>query len=91
MLADRAAPGPYNVCRGEAYRVADLLDILVSLAKTTFRIQPDPARMRPSDNPLVLGSAARLFADTGWAPVIPIEQTLLDLLDSWRGRVATGR
>jgi GDP-4-dehydro-6-deoxy-D-mannose reductase len=89
MLVDRGGPGPYNVCRGEAYRVADLLDILVSLAKTTFRIQPDPARMRPSDNPLVLGSAARLAADTGWAPVIPIERTLRDLLDSWRGRVVS--
>ena len=26
----------------------------------------------------------RLTADTGWTPVIPIEQTLADLLDYWR-------
>lgn len=91
LLVGLGKPGPYNVCRGQAYRVSDLLDTLVSLAQATFRIQPDPSRMRPSDNPIVLGSAARLTADTGWTPVIPIEQTLRDLLDSWRSRVASGR
>ena len=48
------------------------------------RIEIDPARLRPSDNPIVLGSHARLTAETGWTPAIPIEQTLADLLDYWR-------
>jgi len=25
--------------------------------------------------------------DTGWQPVIPLEQSLRDLLDEWRARV----
>jgi GDP-4-dehydro-6-deoxy-D-mannose reductase len=48
------------------------------------RIELDPSRLRPSDNPVILGSHARLTADTGWRPEIPIEQTLSDLLDHWR-------
>jgi nucleoside-diphosphate-sugar epimerase len=36
---------------------------------------------------VVLGSAARLEADTGWQPSIPIEQTLDDLLGYWREQV----
>lgn len=87
MLVEHGRPGPYNVCSGRAHRVSDLLDLLVSLSRVTFRVQPDPSRMRPSDNPVVLGSAARLTADTGWRPQIPIEQTLRDLLESWRKRV----
>jgi GDP-4-dehydro-6-deoxy-D-mannose reductase len=72
------------VCRGQAYRVGDLLDILLSLASVAVDVQTDPARLRPSDNPVVLGSHARLTRDTGWTPSIAIEQTLADILDYWR-------
>lgn len=75
---------PYNVCRGQAFRVGDLLEILLRRARVPIAVEPDPARMRPSDNPMVLGCAARIRAETGWQPRIPIEQTLDDLLDFWR-------
>ena len=84
-LAEAGQPGrPYNVCCGRAYSMRALLDILVSLARVRVRVEVDPARLRPSDNPVILGSHARLTADTGWTPMIPIEQTLADLLDHWR-------
>jgi GDP-4-dehydro-6-deoxy-D-mannose reductase len=83
------AKQPYNVCSGRAYRIADLLEILISVAQTKIRIETDPARLRPSDTPIVLGSYARLEADTGWRPQIPIEQTLTNLLDYWRGLTQT--
>jgi GDP-4-dehydro-6-deoxy-D-mannose reductase len=84
-LAERGTPlRPYNVCSGRAYRMRDLLDILVSKARVRVTIEVDRARLRASDNPIVLGSHARLTADTGWQPEIPIEKTLADLLDYWR-------
>ena len=89
-LVARGTPGrPYNVCRGIAYRVRDLLDILLSLARVSVRVETDPARLRPSDNPIILGDRRRVTAETGWEPEIPIERTLADLLDDWRRRVAT--
>jgi GDP-4-dehydro-6-deoxy-D-mannose reductase len=75
---------PYNVCSGRAYRIADLMTMLVSQARVEIRIETDASRLRPSDTPVVLGSFAQLEADTGWRPRIPIEQTLGDLLDYWR-------
>jgi len=75
---------PYNVCSGTAHRIGDLLDALIAMAHVRVSIEPDPARMRPSDNPVVLGDRARVLADVGWAPRIPIEQTLRDLLDDCR-------
>jgi GDP-4-dehydro-6-deoxy-D-mannose reductase len=75
---------PYNVCSGRAHTMRRLLDMLLSLARVRVRVEIDPARLRPSDNPVILGSHARLTADTGWTPVIPIEQTLADLLEHWR-------
>lgn len=76
---------PYNVCSGRAYSMRSLLDILLSHARVQVRVEVDPTRLRPSDNPVILGSHARLTEDTGWTPAIPIEQTLSDLLDYWRG------
>jgi GDP-4-dehydro-6-deoxy-D-mannose reductase len=86
-LADAGVPGrPYNVCSGRAYRMRDILDILLSLARVRVRVELDPERLRPSDNPIIVGSHQRLTADTGWTPEIPIERTLSDLLDDWRHR-----
>jgi GDP-4-dehydro-6-deoxy-D-mannose reductase len=82
---------PYNVCTGIAYRVGDLLERLLGLARRPVKVEPDPARMRPSDNPLVLGDPSRILAETGWRAEIPIERTLADLLDWWRVEVHTGQ
>jgi GDP-4-dehydro-6-deoxy-D-mannose reductase len=90
LLIHRGTPGqPYNVCSGRAYRIADLLDILISRAQAKITVETDPERLRPSDTPMVLGSYARLERDTGWRPHIPIEQTLSNLLDYWRGLTRT--
>ena len=90
LLIERGEPGkPYNVCSGRAYRISELLDMLVASARVRIDIETDPARLRPSDTPMLLGSPGRLLADTGWRPQIPIERTLADLLDYWRGVTST--
>jgi GDP-4-dehydro-6-deoxy-D-mannose reductase len=84
-LAERGTPGrAYNVCSGQAYRMRDLLDRLVARAHVTVTVEPDPARFRPNDTPLLLGDLSRIRTATGWEPRVPIEQTLHDLLDYWR-------
>jgi GDP-4-dehydro-6-deoxy-D-mannose reductase len=50
-------------------------------------IKVDPARLRPSDVPVLVGDPTRLRAATGWEPRISLEQTLRDLLEDWRRRV----
>jgi GDP-4-dehydro-6-deoxy-D-mannose reductase len=91
LLMEKGHAGrPYNVCRGEAFRVGDLLEALVSQSKTAIEIRTDPARLRPSDTPVLLGDPSRLKQDTGWVPQVPIEQTLRDLLDYWR-QIVSGK
>ena len=88
-LVDRGqAHLPYNVCSGRTRTMRELLDLLLSLSRVRVRVDIDPSRLRPSDNPIIAGSHDRLTRDTGWLPEIPIEQTLGDLLDHWRVRVA---
>ncbi len=89
-LAQGGVPGRvYNICSGTAHRVGDLLERLLRMARTRVTVRTDPARLRPSDNPVVLGDFSRLEADTGWRPSIPIETTLADLLGWWRERLAS--
>jgi GDP-4-dehydro-6-deoxy-D-mannose reductase len=91
LILERGTPGrPYNVCCGQAYRISDLIEILLRIARIRIRIQTDPDRLRPSDTPVVLGDFGRLERDTGWRPSVPIEQTLADLLDHWRTAIAVG-
>jgi GDP-4-dehydro-6-deoxy-D-mannose reductase len=84
-LADRGSPGAaYNVCSGRAYRMRDLLETLVAQARVEVEIRTDPGRLRPNDTPLLLGDPSRIRQATGWEPLVPIAQTLTDLLDYWR-------
>jgi GDP-4-dehydro-6-deoxy-D-mannose reductase len=82
------AARPYNVCSGQAYRIRDLLDRLVARSRIPIRVELDPARLRPSDNPIIAGNRSRIGSETGWEPRIPIQQTLDDLLDYWRAQTA---
>jgi GDP-4-dehydro-6-deoxy-D-mannose reductase len=87
LVVLRGAPArPYNVCSGRAYRVRDLLDSLTRLSRIPIRVETDPERLRPSDNPIIAGDRSRISAETGWQPRIPIERTLDDLLHYWRAR-----
>ena len=88
MLMARGTPGrPYNVCSGAAHRIGDVLDALLALATVPIAIRQDPARARPSDNPVLLGDRSRITTELGWAPRRPLSETLSDLLDYWRGVV----
>ncbi len=77
----------YNVSSGRGYSIQYLLDTLLSYSTATIDVRQDPARMRPSDVPRRVGDFGKLHAHTGWQPVIPFEQSLLDILNDWRQRM----
>lgn len=81
LLLVHGEPGKaYNVCRGEAVLVSDLLRQLMRIAEVEVPVWADPARARPADVPTHVGNPERLRALTGWEPEIPLDQTLADVL-----------
>ena len=91
LLMREGEPGEvYNVCTGVDLAVQDLADQLLAQATIPLRFETDPALLRPVEVPVLRGSHDRLTAATGWEPEIPISQTLTDLLEDWRARVAAG-
>ena len=87
VLAQQGVSGEvYNVGSGKARPIHAILDLLLDASRVPIRVEPDPERMRPSDVPRVVCDASKLAACTGWAPTIPFEQTIADVLDDWRAR-----
>jgi len=89
LILERGIPGrPYNVCSGRAVTIRHLLDLLIARARCPVTVKIDPARYRPNDNPILLGDPSRLRDELGWTPEIPLERTVDDLLEYWRGRTS---
>jgi GDP-4-dehydro-6-deoxy-D-mannose reductase len=87
MIVEKGVAGrAYNVCSGRAIAVRELLDMMLARARVPIEVKIDSARYRPNDAPLLLGDPARIRDELGWAPQIPIEQTIDDLLQYWRSQ-----
>jgi GDP-4-dehydro-6-deoxy-D-mannose reductase len=82
--------GAFNVCSGRSTSVAEIVEIVGAHARVPVRHEVDPARLRAHDARTMRGSHARLAEATGWRPEIPLDQTVRDTLDWWRGRLAEG-
>lgn len=78
----------YNLGSGEAVSIERILRILVGLARVPVKTELDPERVRAGDATVLALDASAFRARTGWAPKIPLERSLADLLDHWRGVVA---
>ena len=87
LALEKGEPGEvYNIASGRAWTIREMLDLLLGMSKAKIKIEEDPARMRPSDVPVLLGDASKFRDRTGWTPEIPFERTMTDLLAYWRER-----
>ncbi len=77
----------YNLCSGQPINMAEVLDKLRQISKLSLKVKADPSKLRPSDLPVLYGDYTRFKAATGWEPAIPLETSLLDLLEYWRAKV----
>lgn len=88
LALTQGQPGEvYNIGSGVGRTIQELLSTLLSFSRVDLQIEPDPARMRPSDVPISICDASRLRSVTGWQPQISFEQSLHDILDDWRQRI----
>jgi GDP-4-dehydro-6-deoxy-D-mannose reductase len=89
LLAKRGVNGEiYNVCSGKARTLRDLVQFLIGLSKCPIEIRVDPSLERPLDIPLLVGSPEKLIALTGWKPMISLEDSLRDLYNELKIRLA---
>lgn len=78
----------YNIGGAETLTVGAILDALLSFSTASdVVVEVDPARLRPLDADLQIPNVSKFVEATGWAPEIPFEVTMRDLLDYWRDRL----
>jgi GDP-4-dehydro-6-deoxy-D-mannose reductase len=92
LLLDRSVPGgTYNVASGDAVPLKRVVDLLVEAAGVPIKVERDPERIRPAEVRVVAGDASELRVATGWEPTIPLEETLVDMLEAAQQAVEPAR
>ncbi len=88
LALTRGEPGEvYNIGGGAVVSIGEVLAMLLALSSRAIAVEPNPGLMRPSDVPLFVADSTRLREATGWAPTIPFERSLQDILDWWRAQL----
>lgn len=77
----------YNVGRGHAVRIREILNKLISMSNILVKIKSEKIFLRPSDIPILEVDYSKFKKATGWSPKIPLSQTLEDTLEYWREKV----
>ncbi|MGB9719977.1 MAG: GDP-mannose 4,6-dehydratase [bacterium] len=89
LALKKGTPGEvYNIASGKGVKIKELLNTMLKMTNCNLKVIQDPARMRPSDVELLVGSNEKFKSTTGWQPEIPFEKTIKDLLDYWRSRIS---
>lgn len=87
LIAEKGRPGEvYNVGSGTTHSAREILDRLRSMARCEIPVEQDPAKMRPSDTPVICCDHGKLTQDTGWEPEYELGAILQDALEDWRSR-----
>ena len=87
-LVQAGVPGEtYNVGSGNAQEIRQILELIVSLSDVEITVETDPNKIRPVDVPIIEADITKVNQLTGWAPQIPLKQTIQETLDYWRAHV----
>ena len=76
---------PINICNQKAHTIQEVLDILLEESGVKVTVEEDPALLRPSDEPLLLGDNSRLQA-LGWERQYTFPETLRAVYEDWLAR-----
>lgn len=93
LVTTNPVPGEYyNIGGTNSCSVGDMLNYLISISTAkNIRIETESCRLRPLDADLQVPDTRKFRKHTGWEPRISFEQTMQDLLQYWREKVASGK
>lgn len=73
----------YNLCAARTYQMSEVLHTAIRLSGVKTEVRPAAHLMRPSDERIIFGSTQKIRKDTGWKPLMSLEQTLKSMIDYW--------
>lgn len=87
LLEGGEAGEVYNIGSGKSYKIKDILNTLITLAKVPITIETDDNLVRSADAVDRVCDSSKFRALTHWEPTISLEKSLQDTLDYWRNLV----
>lgn len=88
LIAEKGKSGEiYNVGSGITHSAREILDGLLAMANRYIPVEQDPAKIRPSDTPVICCNHSKLTRDTGWEPKISLETILRETLAWFRQQI----
>jgi GDP-4-dehydro-6-deoxy-D-mannose reductase len=85
LLIERGRSGEvYNAGRGRTWRIQEVLDRLIGMARVKVTVRQRVESGRKSDTAVTRVNARKLCETTGWQPRYELDQSLADILDYWR-------
>jgi GDP-4-dehydro-6-deoxy-D-mannose reductase len=87
LLVERDKRGiPVNICTGKAYKISEILQMLIDIANIHVEVIEDKSLLRASDEPLLLGDNS-LIKSLGFEPKYQIKETLQTVYADWIQRI----
>ena len=87
LVLDKGNPAePYNICNHKAYKIQEILDMLVEISGTNAKVISDKALFRLADEPLLLGDNSKITA-LGYSREYSMHKTLEDVFADWESRI----
>lgn len=88
LLVQKGQKGEtYNVGRGNAISIRELLDKILALSTKSIEVKVDTEKLRPVDVPIIEPDVTKINGATGWVPEISLDTTLKETLEYWRKQV----
>lgn len=84
VIAEKGQSGEvYNVGSGKSNSIKHYLEYMISKEDIEVKIEQDPDRMRPSDNPVIVCDNTKL-KKLGWKPKFDIYNTIDNMLEYFK-------
>jgi GDP-4-dehydro-6-deoxy-D-mannose reductase len=77
----------YNVCSGKGVALVDVIEKVARMAGIEVTINRSEKLLRPSENPIVIGSNEKIKNSVGWELRYELDASLEDILAYWVERL----
>ena len=84
LVKDGKRGETYNVGRGHAVAIQEILERIVALSDKDIEVRVDESKLRPVDVPIIEPDITKIKETVGWEPEIELETTLNETLEYWR-------
>jgi len=74
----------YNICSGTGVSLQQIMDNMCAILGIAITLQQDTNLIRPNDNRIIIGSAAKIKNELDWFPGISLEKSLTDIINWWK-------